>query len=89
MAGTGIALSQLARPAGNWLPPAVRCSAPNQDRIPSNGVAWPADSGREAGPASGPPTEMKKDQLPSRATGPLTCTYLVAGAGFEPATSGL
>ena len=40
-------------------------------------------------PANGPPTDDPKrpDRLP--AIRPLTCTYLVAGAGFEPATSGL
>jgi hypothetical protein len=30
-----------------------------------------------------------KARSPSPATEPFTCTYLVAGAGFEPATSGL
>jgi len=33
--------------------------------------------------------QMIKTRPPSPATEPLTCTYLVAGAGFEPATSGL
>jgi len=41
------------------------------------------------GPANEPPTDSKKARPPSPAPGPLTCTNLVAGAGFEPATSGL
>jgi hypothetical protein len=40
-------------------------------------------------PANEPPTDDQEG--PTAATGDraLTCTYLVAGAGFEPATSGL
>ena len=36
-----------------------------------------------------PPTDDQKGLIAVLAIRPLTCTYLVAGAGFEPATSGL
>ena len=45
-------------------------------------------SGRPNPAATPLPRRSKRpDRLP--AIRPLTCTYLVAGAGFEPATSGL
>ena len=34
-------------------------------------------------------TNNQEARPPYLGIGPLTCTYLVAGAGFEPATSGL
>ena len=40
-------------------------------------------------PANAPPTDDQKARPPCLAIRPLTWTYVVAGAGFEPATSGL
>ena len=40
-------------------------------------------------PANEPPTDDQKARPPFPVIRPLTCTFLVAGAGFEPATSGL
>ena len=40
-------------------------------------------------PADEPRTNDQKARPPSPAIRPLTCKNLVAGAGFEPATSGL
>jgi hypothetical protein len=40
-------------------------------------------------PTDEPRTDRQEARPPSLAIRPLTCYFLVAGAGFEPATSGL
>jgi hypothetical protein len=49
----------------------------------------PDDKPLRSRPANGPPTKDQKGLTAISAIRPLTCYFLVAGAGFEPATSGL